>query len=433
MNLLARRSIVFRLWLRLSFITIAVALFALGAYVWIDVQDNISAAEARAQSRADAVFAATNQLAANTAPPTQSELDIADSLNIALVDVLDANGNVTRSLGSLSSNAAGRAIDPTALARSIVNGPSHNDVLFNSLGDYTPAQLRPSAMLDGGEYGAEYFYPLSTVSPGSGGALRIVATFPGVARESQVLALRSLGLAAVIAGAMIFAMWILLNALVARPLRSYSDAAVRISRGEMVRMPVMALDEMGSLGQAINGMADALGYQATIDPLTGLYNLRHLTSRLENLMDEAKLSRDPLALIVCDLDNLKPVNDTYGHQAGDLVLQAMSREMQHWAAPGYICWRTGGDEFAAALPGADAEKAVTEALRLEKAINSLSITLPNAIVHTSVSVGLSLFPGDGDSVGSLMGTADRRMYEAKTDKAIEKRAAREPAGQEVAA
>ncbi len=433
MSLLGRRSIVFRLWLRLSFITIAVALFALGAYVWIDVQDNISAAEVRAQDRADAVFAATAQVASSGAQPAQSELDIAKSLNIVAVDVLDANGNVTRSFGSLSSNTAGRAIDPTVLAQHVVNGPSGNDVEFNALGDYTPAHLQPSAMLHGGEYGAEYFYPLSAVSPGSTGAIRIVATFPGLARESQTLAQRSLGLAAVIAGAMIFAMWILLNALVARPLRSYSEAAVRIARGEMVRMPVMALDEMGSLGQAINGMADALGYQATVDPLTGLYNLRHLTSRLENLMDEAKLSRDPLALIVCDLDNLKPVNDTYGHHAGDLVLQAMSREMQHWAAQGYICWRTGGDEFAAALPGADAEKAVTEALRLEKAINSLSITLPNAIVHTSVSVGLSLFPGDGDSVGSLMGTADRRMYEAKNDKAIEKRAARELAGRGVAA
>src|SRR5512146_902679 len=236
MILLSRRSIVFRLWLRLSFITMAVALFALGAYVTIDVQDNISAAEARAQLRADAVFAATSHLATSNATPAQSELDIAKSLDIAVVDVLDANGNVTRSLGSLSSNAASRAVDPTELARSIANGPSHNDVVFNAFGDYTMTQLQPGAMLDGGEYGAEYFYPLSAVSPSSGGALRIVATFPGVARESQILALRSLGLTAVIAGAMIFAMWILLNALVARPLRSYSDAAVRIARGEMVRM-----------------------------------------------------------------------------------------------------------------------------------------------------------------------------------------------------
>ena len=430
MSLFSRRSIVFRLWLRLSFITIAVALFALGAYVWIDVQDNISAAEARAQNSADAVFAATRQLATSDATPTQSQLDIVDSLDIAVVDVLDANGNVTRSLGPLSSNTSSRAIDSKLLAQRIANGPSSNDVVFNAMGDYTPAQLQPSAMLDGGHYGAEYLFPLSS---SSGGAIRIVATFPGVAGESQTLALRSLGLATVIAGAMIFAMWILLNALVARPLRSYSNAAVRIARGEMVRMPVLALDEMGSLGQAINGMADALGYQATVDPLTGLYNLRHLTSRLENLMDEAKLSRDPLALIVLDLDNLKPVNDTYGHHAGDLVLQAMSREMQHWAAPGYICWRTGGDEFAAAMPGADAEKAVTEALRLEQAINSIAVTLPNAVVHTSVSVGLSLFPGDGDSVGSLMGTADRRMYEAKTDKAIEKLAGREQTARQVAA
>ncbi|HEX5368856.1 MAG TPA: GGDEF domain-containing protein, partial [Dehalococcoidia bacterium] len=172
-------------------------------------------------------------------------------------------------------------------------------------------------------------------------------------------------------------------------------------------------------------MADALGYQATVDPLTGLYNLRHLTSRLENLMDEAKLNRGPLALIVCDLDNLKPINDTYGHQAGDLLLQAISREMQNWALAGYICWRTGGDEFAAALPGANAETAVAEAMRLGNAIDSLAITLPDAIVRTSVSVGLALYPGDGDNVGSLLGTADRRMYEAKADKAIEKRGSRE--------
>ena len=430
MSLLSRRSIVFRLWLRLSLITIAVALFALVAYVWVDVQDNISAAEARAHDHAAAVFAATQGLATNEAPPTQSQLVIANDLDAALVDVLDRNGTVTRSLGSLKTKALSQNMDPEVLKERIAGGPSRTEVQFDPSGSYAATQLHPSDMLNGGEYGVEYLFPLET----SDGALRVVLTFPGVVHESQTLALRSLGLAGVIAGAMIFAMWILLNALVARPLRSYSDAAVRIARGEMVRMPaVIALDEMGHLGQAINGMADALGYQATVDPLTGLYNLRHLTSRLENLMDEAKLKREPLALIVLDLDNLKPINDTYGHPAGDLVLQAMSREMQSWAAEDYICWRTGGDEFAAALPGAGAEKAVTEALRLEKAIGSVSITLPNAVVHTSVSVGLALFPGDGDSVGSLLGTADRRMYEAKSDKAIDKRARRQPDSREVAA
>jgi diguanylate cyclase (GGDEF)-like protein len=412
----------FRLWLRLSFITVAVAVFALGAYVWLELQDNVSAAEVRAQSRAQAVLAATQRLGANNTPPTQAEVDVATSLNIAAIDVLNADGHVELSIGTLVGDPATRALEPAVLAARTANGPSSTEIEFDNVGGYTPLQLQPFDLLGSGHYGAEYLYPLSQISPGRTGAVRIVATYPGIVQEAHTLALRSLGLAAVIAGSMIFAMWILLNALVARPLRSYSETAMRIAGGEMVRMPVMALDEMGQLGQAINGMADALGYQATVDPLTGLYNLRHLTSRLENLMDEAKLSREPLALIVCDLDNLKPVNDTYGHHAGDLVLQAIAREMQAWASAGYICWRTGGDEFAAALPGADAEAAINEALRLERAINSLTIPLSgNNAVRTSVSLGLALYPGDGDSVGSLLGTADRRMYEAKSDKTGERR------------
>ncbi|HEX5370670.1 MAG TPA: HAMP domain-containing protein, partial [Dehalococcoidia bacterium] len=302
-----RRSIVFRLWLRLSFITIAVALFALGAYVWVEVQDNFSAAEAQAHNRADAMFAASQRFASDGTAPVQAETEIADSLDVVAVDVLDANGHVTRSLGTLSAGAARRSIDQATLNQHIAGGPSSSEVQFDVIGAYTPVQIETGDLLNGGQFGAEYFYPMSQIVPGSSGAVRIIATFPGVANEAQTLALRSMGLVAVIVCAMIFAMWILLNALVARPLRSYSDAAMRIASGEMVRMPVMALDEMGNLGQAINGMADALGYQATVDPLTGLYTLRHLTSRLENLMDEAKLNRGPLALIVCDLDNLKPI------------------------------------------------------------------------------------------------------------------------------
>ena len=170
-------------------------------------------------------------------------------------------------------------------------------------------------------------------------------------------------------------------------------------------------------------MADALGRQATIDPLTGLYNLRHMASRLESLLEHSTTLGKQLALIVVDMDRFKLTNDTYGHATGDMVLRAVADEMRSWAGSEYTCWRLGGDEFAIALPGLDAAAAAVEGRRLERAIHNLSESALSGQVRAGASIGIAIFPEDGDSVAELLGSADRRMYE---NKAL--RGAQAPAG-----
>jgi diguanylate cyclase (GGDEF)-like protein len=192
--------------------------------------------------------------------------------------------------------------------------------------------------------------------------------------------------------------------------------AGRIAAGEPIRMPDIGNNELGQLGQAINGMADILRHQASIDMLTGLYNLRHLTDRLEDLLVEARERGEPLALLVCDLDNLKPVNDTHGHHVGDLLLRAVARELLAWCNVAYTCWRTGGDEFAAVIPGADLERARREVDALQQAINGRTIPVPGGQIPISLSIGIATYPADGTTGSALMEVADQRMYESKSHK-----------------
>jgi diguanylate cyclase (GGDEF)-like protein len=160
-------------------------------------------------------------------------------------------------------------------------------------------------------------------------------------------------------------------------------------------------------------MAETLRRQATVDILTGLYNVRHFKTNFPAMLEDARATGQPLSLLNIDVNDLKPVNDSYGHDAGDAVLKAIGAHLQRWGRGRIVCWRTGGDEFAAALPGVDATGAQAEMVALERAITAETLTIGGATVPLSVSIGLAAFPEDTDAMGSLIAIADRRMYAAK--------------------
>jgi diguanylate cyclase (GGDEF)-like protein len=161
-------------------------------------------------------------------------------------------------------------------------------------------------------------------------------------------------------------------------------------------------------------MADALEHQATVDELTGLFNLRHLSSHLEALINEAVQKAEPLSVVFCDLNNLKRVNDSYGHEAGDRMLQAVARTIQAWAGERGICWRlsTGGDEFVVALPGESGAEATRREEVLRQAVASILLPVADSQIRPSISLGVSSYPEDGSSA-AIMGIADKRMYADK--------------------
>jgi diguanylate cyclase (GGDEF)-like protein len=233
--------------------------------------------------------------------------------------------------------------------------------------------------------------------------------------SARALLFRTLAFAAGLLVVTLAGLWILLNHFVARPLRDYSQRAHEIASGAPVRMNDLGGDEFAKLGTAINSMADTLREQATVDALTGLFNLRHFDGEFPKLMRDAEQTSRPLALINVDVDNLKPVNDTYGHAAGDLVLQAIGNCLLEWANGRYTCWRTGGDEFAAAIPKGDSRVAQDEVRRLSEMVEATPLEVDGTPIHLSISVGFAVTPSDARTVDDLTTIADQRMYEQKVE------------------
>ena len=114
-----------------------------------------------------------------------------------------------------------------------------------------------------------------------------------------------------------------------------------------------------------------------------------------------------------DLDDLKPVNDTFGHPAGDQLLRAITEVVLRTVRATDLAGRYGGDEFVVLLPETDAEGAFVVAEKLRRDISTLSVRVQDRAVRTSVSLGMVSFPDDGKTIEELLSAVDAAMYEAK--------------------
>lgn len=159
---------------------------------------------------------------------------------------------------------------------------------------------------------------------------------------------------------------------------------------------------------------ETLVEQATLDQLTGLPNRFLAMDRLQQLMQHANRENTKVGVIYIDLDNFKLVNDSLGHATGDgLLVQVAKRIWEQLREEDTLC-RLGGDEFMALVPNLrhPAEDLQVILDRLIESVKTPFVVSENEISVTS-SIGLSLFPDDGESVGVLMSHADIAMYEAK--------------------
>jgi len=150
------------------------------------------------------------------------------------------------------------------------------------------------------------------------------------------------------------------------------------------------------------------------DDLTQLFNRRYFYDRLQRELDNARNLQRPLAVAILDVDGLKAINDTYGHQAGDLVLAAVGRLLVEHTRACDVPARVGGDEFAVIMPETDKSGAFAVARRVEEAVNNTTIVEVNgARLRLNISMGLSGFPWGGDDVDAMVQWADTHMYAAK--------------------
>jgi diguanylate cyclase (GGDEF)-like protein len=149
------------------------------------------------------------------------------------------------------------------------------------------------------------------------------------------------------------------------------------------------------------------------DSLTGLYNRAFFFTTMEQEIRRSdRMGRD-FTMLMLDLDDLKPVNDTFGHQWGDRLLKAVADTIRHTVRFTDAAARYGGDEFVILLPETDAAGGYVVAEKLRRDIAALTLRAADRNVRSSVSVGLVTYPHDGATIEQLVSAADVAMYESK--------------------
>jgi len=156
-----------------------------------------------------------------------------------------------------------------------------------------------------------------------------------------------------------------------------------------------------------------LNHLAFYDDLTGLANRTLFFDRLRQLMLASRRSGKGFALLACDLDDFKSINDTYGHETGDRVLEVAAEILRSCCREMDTAARIGGDEFALMLPGvSDPNGAALVASRLIVALAE-PIVIDGVSCCVGVSVGIALYPRDGEAIETLFRSADAAMYASK--------------------
>jgi diguanylate cyclase (GGDEF)-like protein/PAS domain S-box-containing protein len=151
------------------------------------------------------------------------------------------------------------------------------------------------------------------------------------------------------------------------------------------------------------------------DPLTGLENRHALGMRLERQLAQARRTRQPLAVLFIDLDHFKKINDSLGHQAGDELLMGAAARMKDLLRDVDTLARLGGDEFIIVLGGPLSPDSVSAvAVRLVESLQQ-PYRLAGTTAHSGASVGVALFPEDGQDPDTLLRHADMAMYAAKRE------------------
>jgi two-component system, cell cycle response regulator len=166
--------------------------------------------------------------------------------------------------------------------------------------------------------------------------------------------------------------------------------------------------EAATLRQAARRLRDL----ANQDALTGLANRRAIEERLAAEWDRANRYERPLALLIGDLDDLKAVNDKYGHAVGDALLQQAAEVMRLNLRAGDLAGRLGGDEFVVLCPETDHEAAALVANKLNQALRDATIDTPEGKLGLRMSIGWAV-AADAAGHAELMHLADQALYQVK--------------------
>ena len=245
--------------------------------------------------------------------------------------------------------------------------------------------------------------------------------------RTVLLRISMIGIAASLAIAALLSF--LFSGTISRPLILLKHAANRVAQGDLdCRVEINTHDEIGELAATFNQMvadmkrsteqlqeANRKLHEVSItDGLTGLCNYAHFMDELKKEEARARRSNSNFGVILFDLDLFKEVNDTYGHEKGNILLRAVSDILKANARRMDTVARYGGEEFAMLMPDSKgAEREVAE--RIRKKIESTDFTgIADTPLRITISGGVCTYPRDAQSVNELLDKADKGLYTAKT-------------------
>ncbi|HOD04443.1 MAG TPA: diguanylate cyclase [Anaerolineaceae bacterium] len=172
---------------------------------------------------------------------------------------------------------------------------------------------------------------------------------------------------------------------------------------EQLRLQLAQIEELQTI----------LREQAIRDPLTDLYNRRFLSETLPRELLRAEREHYPVSVVMMDIDHFKEFNDTYGHEAGDVVLQALAAHLEALTRQGDVVCRYGGEELLVVLPNVPLGVAAERAESWRAAFAAAPVIYQGQLLHVTFSLGVAAFPQHGDTAEAVFRAADAALYRAK--------------------
>jgi diguanylate cyclase (GGDEF)-like protein len=206
------------------------------------------------------------------------------------------------------------------------------------------------------------------------------------------------------------------------PIDQLTKLSKKVAGGDLtVKMPVQGADELAELSDAFNAMTHTLDMQrgklesmANKDALTGLPNRRRFEEHLVTSIKTCKRTNQPIALLYIDLDQFKDTNDTFGHPAGDKLIQGVADRLTKTVRETDLVARLGGDEFAIILTPHKSREGTEQVA--QKILSELSkpFNIEGHQVFSGGSIGIGIFPEHGNDSTTLVKNTDAAMYKAKS-------------------
>lgn len=194
------------------------------------------------------------------------------------------------------------------------------------------------------------------------------------------------------------------------------DQAIQWIDGRMVRMEIATdITERKKVEEELQAAKEKAEALARIDELTGLNNRRAFFHDGEQLLKQSRRFAHPLCLIMLDVDLFKQINDSYGHTAGDAVLESIADILKQNVREVDVLGRLGGEEFAVILPEIALSDAMTLAERLRAEIEKTRINSTKGEIRSTASLGLAALTQETTSLESLISQADDALYQAKNN------------------